>query len=49
MSGSFLRLCLLILAATLVTGCFNPARPEQMSDWRWKQWQPDYRPAHEPP
>ena len=26
------------------TGCINPVPQEQMSDWRWKQWNPDYRP-----
>lgn len=31
-----------LLAGT--TGCINPVSPEQMSDWRWKQWNPDYQP-----
>ncbi len=33
---------IVLLAGT--TGCINPASPEQMSDWRWKQWNPDYQP-----
>jgi hypothetical protein len=31
-----------------LTGCINPVSPEQMSDWRWKQWDPNYQ-ADPPP
>ena len=37
----------LLLAALamslLLTGCINPVSPTEMSDWRWRQWNPDYR------
>ena len=38
---SLARTLTLLLALVLLTGCVSF---EQESDWRWKQFNPDYRP-----
>jgi hypothetical protein len=40
-----LLLVVLLLGAN---GCIVPVTPEQQSEWRWKQWNPEYRPLHPP-
>ena len=35
---------LLLALALLTNGCFTPRTMEQESDWRWQQWNPEYRP-----
>ena len=40
-----LLLLVLILGAN---GCIVPVTPEQQSEWRWKQWNPEYRSLHPP-
>ena len=32
-----------VAVSLLLTGCINPVSPTDMSDWRWRQWNPDYR------
>jgi hypothetical protein len=34
---------LLIVIALLASGCVTPLTFEQESDWRWKQYNPEYR------
>lgn len=38
-----LRLLPLVLLCLGAGGCVSPLTPEQESDWRWKQWNRDYR------
>jgi hypothetical protein len=35
---------LLLLVAGSLTGCMTPT---QQSDWNWKQYNPEYQPAHD--
>ncbi|MGE3310195.1 MAG: hypothetical protein AB7O66_09520 [Limisphaerales bacterium] len=39
------QMLLLSMGALFLGGC---ASPEQSSDWRWKQFNPDYRPPLPP-
>ena len=42
-------LLLLLVGLCLLTfGCITPLSPEQQSDWRWKQQNPEYRPPYPP-
>ena len=37
-------LILLLLCLLPLTGCLVPE--PQLSDWRWKQYNPEYKPVH---
>ena len=41
-------LLLFVLPVTLLTGCISPVSWEQESDWRWKQYNPEYHPPWPP-
>ena len=34
---------LLVMVALMAGGCITPLTWEQQSDWRWKQYNPEYR------
>ena len=40
---AFASLLLLLALAALLAGCLSP---QQESDWRWKQYNPEYQPLH---
>ena len=37
-------IALLFFVALFASGCITPLTMEQQSDWRWQQYNPDYRP-----
>ncbi|MCB1128427.1 MAG: hypothetical protein KDM81_18170 [Verrucomicrobiae bacterium] len=47
-SGRPLRLTAILLAGITCLSLGGCVVPENDSEWRWRQWNPDYRPPFEP-